>query len=136
MEIGNYHFRRFIIITLIATFLVSIIGFKTEIYAADSVVGSSVQSDLGDLNSYSGTPSGSSRVNSIAGTIVSAIQIIGTVISVAVLIVIGIKYMMGSVEEKADYKKSLVPYIVGAFLLFTGSLIPQLIYTLSQNFNK
>lgn len=41
--------------------------------------------------------------------------------------------MMGSAEEKADYKESLRPYIIGAFLLFTGSLIPQLIYTLSQN---
>ena len=135
MEISNYHFRRFIIITLIAMFLFSIFGFETENYAA-STTGSSVRSDLGDLNSYSGTPSGSSRVNSIAGTIVSAIQVIGTVVSVAVLIVIGIKYMLGSVEEKADYKKSLVPYIVGAFLLFTGTLIPQLIYTISQNFNK
>ena len=26
--------------------------------------------------------------------------------------------MMGSVEEKAEYKKTMMPYIIGAFMLF------------------
>lgn len=97
------------------------------------VQSSSGSSELGDLNSYAQNPQGSSRVNEIAGVIVGAIRIIGTVLSVVILVAIGIKFMMGSAEEKADYKESLRPYIIGAFLLFTGSLIPQLIYTLSQN---
>ena len=42
--------------------------------------------------------------------------------------------MMGSVEEKATYKQTLLPYLIGAILLFTGSLIPQLIYDIMQNF--
>ncbi len=29
---------------------------------------------------------------------------------------------MGSAEEKADYKKSLIPYVVGAALVFTASV--------------
>ena len=36
--------------------------------------------------------------------------------------------MLGSVEEKAEYKKTLMPYIIGAFLLFTGTLVPNVIY--------
>ncbi len=99
------------------------------------VQSSSGTSGLGDLNSYAQNPQGSTRVNEIAGIIVGAIRIIGTVLSVVILVAIGIKFMMGSAEEKADYKESLKPYIIGAFLLFTGSLIPQLIYTLSQNLN-
>lgn len=144
MEVSCNHSRRNIEMKLIATivlFIISILGIMNINYARvdpgggvqDS--GGSVQSDLGDLNSYVGTPSGSQRVNEIAGIIVGVIRTIGVVLSVAVLIVIGIKYMMGSVEEKADYKQSLKPYLIGAFLLFTGSLVPQLIYTLSQNFN-
>ena len=31
-------------------------------------------------------------------------------------------------EEKADYKKSLIPYVVGAALVFTASIFAQSIY--------
>ena len=144
MEISNNYIRRNIkIIAMIAVCLICIVGLRTENYASvdtsvriASSTGSSVQSDLGDLGDYKDDTTNSTRVASIAGTIVSAIQIVGTIVSVGALMAIGIKYMLGSVEEKADYKKSLKPYIIGAFLLFTGSLIPQLIYTLSQNLNK
>lgn len=94
---------------------------------------SNASADLGDLEKYGGNPDGSTRVNEIAGMIVGIIRIIGTVLSIAILVVIGIKYMMGSVEERADYKETLKPYLIGVFLLFTGTLVPQLIYTLSQN---
>lgn len=90
--------------------------------------------NLGDLNAYKGNNTGSSRLQAKAGIIVSAIRIIGVVVSVVALIVIGIKYMLGSVEEKADYKKTLLPYVIGAFLVFTVSLLPQIIYNFMQNF--
>lgn len=89
---------------------------------------------LGSLGDYKGTNPDSSNLQSKAGNILGAIQIIGTVLSVVMLIAIGIKYMLGSVEERAEYKKTLWPYIVGAFLLFTGTLIPQLIYDFMKNF--
>ena len=81
---------------------------------------------LEDLNKYQGT--------SKANTIFSYLRTIGIVLSVVALIAIGIKYMLGSVEEKATYKQTLLPYLIGAILLFTGSLIPQLIYDIMQNF--
>lgn len=34
--------------------------------------------------------------------------------------ILGIKYMLGSTEQKATYKKSMLPYLVGAVLLFGG----------------
>jgi trbC/VIRB2 family len=60
--------------------------------------------------------------------LVGVFQAIGIVLSVVVLTVIGIKYLMGSAEEKADYKKSLIPYVVGAALVFTASVFAQSIY--------
>ena len=64
------------------------------------------------------------RINMILGYI----QSIGSIISVIVLTIIGIKYMIGSVEEKAEYKKTLIPYFIGAVLLFAGANIVQIIY--------
>ena len=48
--------------------------------------------------------------------------------SVIVLIVLGIKYMMGSVEEKAEYKKSLMPYMIGCIFVFMATVIATVIY--------
>ena len=56
------------------------------------------------------------------------IKYIGVILSVVILIIIGMKYMLGSVEQKADYKKTMMPYIYGTFFLFAGSFVPQLIY--------
>ncbi len=39
--------------------------------------------------------------------------------------------MMGSVSEKAEYKKTLMPYVIGASLVFAASSIAQLIYSLA-----
>ena len=52
----------------------------------------------------------------------------GSVVAVLILVVLGIKYMMGSTEEKAEYKKTLIPYIVGAALIFAASNIASMVY--------
>lgn len=66
----------------------------------------------------SGSATGSDKIKDMANVIIGAIQIVGTVLSVAVLAILGIKYMMGSVEEKAEYKKTLIPYVIGAIMVF------------------
>lgn len=67
--------------------------------------------------------------------IIGVIQVIGSLISVATLIMIGIKYMVGSVEEKAEYKKTMFPYIVGAVMLFAAANIVQVIYDWASALN-
>ncbi len=84
---------------------------------------------IGDLDKYKiEEEKGYEKVNQKAGTILGVIQVIGTIVSVGVLMVVGIKYMMSSVEQKAEYKKTFILYIVGAFLLFSGTLLPSIIY--------
>ena len=58
------------------------------------------------------------KLQNVGNTIIGAIRTVGTIISVAVFAVLGIKYMTGSVEERAEYKKTMMPYLIGAFLLF------------------
>ena len=58
--------------------------------------------ELGNLNEYIGTEiEAPTSLLDKAGTIVSIIQNVGIVISVVVLIIIGFKYMLGSLEERA-----------------------------------
>ena len=73
---------------------------------------------------------GSDKLFSIGSGIASTIRIVGIIISIIVLMVLGIKYMMGSAEEKAEYKKTFIPYLVGAILLFAASAFAESIYNL------
>ncbi len=71
-----------------------------------------------------GTTSGASGdIQNLGNRIIGVLQAIGIVVSVVVVIVLGIKYMMGSVEEKAEYKKTMMPYLIGAALIFAASTI-------------
>lgn len=62
------------------------------------------------------------------GVILAAIRNISIVTSVIVLMVIGVKYILGSVEEKASYKETMVPYIIGCILATSGIVIVSYIY--------
>ena len=71
---------------------------------------------------------GSTEIANVGKSIVGILQTVGIILSVIVLIILGIKYMMGSAEEKADYKKSMIPYLVGAILIFAASALAQVVY--------
>lgn len=68
------------------------------------------------------------QVSTFGGQIIGIVRFFGTWASVAVLIILGIKYMMGSIEEKAEYKKSMLPYVIGAVLVFAATNIVSVIY--------
>ncbi|MCF0125224.1 MAG: TrbC/VirB2 family protein [Clostridia bacterium] len=82
----------------------------------------------GDISGDADGVKGAEQITSIGKKVVGVFQIVGIVLSVIVLTVLGIKYMMGSAEEKADYKKSFIPYIVGAVLIFAASALAQVLY--------
>ena len=74
------------------------------------------------------TTQGAKEISNVGKSIVGILQTVGIILSVIVLIILGIKYMMGSAEEKADYKKSMIPYLVGAILIFAASALAQVVY--------
>ena len=64
------------------------------------------------------------RVTKFMGATINIVSTIGAGISIIMLIVIGIKYVSNSAEAKADAKKDLPGYVIGAVILFgvTGLL--------------
>lgn len=88
-----------------------------------------------DTDYYKPDPlNGGQIVSGVGNKIIGVIQIVGIIISVAVLIILGIKYMIGSVEEKASYKKTMIPYLVGAIMLFAASSLVQMLYDIGMGF--
>lgn len=70
--------------------------------------------------------------DTIGQKIIGAIQAIGSLVSVGILVVLGIKYMMGSAEEKAEYKKTMIPYLIGAVMVFMASNIAGAVYNFAK----
>lgn len=77
--------------------------------------------------------SGATRLKNMGNTIIGFIQIVASVLSVIILMVMGIKYMMGSVEEKAEYKKAMLPYVIGIVIVFSITTILGIIANISKN---
>lgn len=84
--------------------------------------------DESSLNYWKPTTGHNDKITDMAGKILGIIQVFGSVVSVLALVVIGIKYMLGSVEEKAKYKETMLPYIVGCIMLFAITNIATALY--------
>lgn len=77
------------------------------------------------------TPDGDTQnaaVN-ILGSILAVVRTVGVIIAVAILMIIGIKYIIASAGDRADIKKYAVKYIIGALILFAASGL----ITIAQN---
>ena len=79
---------------------------------------------------------GTEGITKLGQQLMGILSTIGIVLSVLVLMVLGIKYMMGSAEEKAEYKKTMIPYIVGAILIFGASTIANMVYNFASGLNN
>lgn len=114
--------------------IISIILFVTIlsifIVMPISMAATSEETVIGTLFNTEAT--GNAQITSVGGKIVSIITTIGIIVAVIVLLILGIKYMMGSASEKAEYKKTMIPYLVGAVLIFGASAIAKAIIAMSK----
>ncbi len=68
-----------------------------------------------------------------ANIVLGWIQYIGIILSVIVLAIIGISYMLSSVEGKAEYKKRILPYVLGCCLLMAISVFIGIIQNVASD---
>lgn len=80
--------------------------------------------------------SGETELRTRANTILGVVNAVGVVGSVVTLMIVGIKYMLGSVEEKAEYKKTMMTYLIGAILVFSVTTIPNILYNIGMSLNN
>lgn len=79
---------------------------------------------IGDGNSSSETKT---SLYTIMNQIINILLVASVGIAIIVLTVLGIKFMGTSPEGRADFKKSLVPYVVGAIIVFSAIAILKII---------
>ncbi len=72
--------------------------------------------------------SATSELTGIAGRVMGLIRNIAVIAGVILLAIIGIKFMLGSPEEKSEYKKSLVPLVIGIIIVMAATQIMTMIF--------
>ncbi len=66
--------------------------------------------------------------------VIGIVQLVGAGVAVVASIMMGIRYVMSSVEEKAEVKKKIFAYATGALIFFGATGILQLILYVSTWF--
>ena len=102
----------------IAVIMLMLVSVCTNVFAG---------SVLDQMNGKANLNGADTKIGTIGNTILTIITTVAMVLAVVLIAVLGIKYMMGSTEEKAEYKKSLIPYIVGAVLVFGAGAIGRMV---------
>ena len=114
--------KKILLIFIVMFLSITLVSFSVNAFSVNDLNGKTSKIDTGDIDK-------------IGGKILTIATTIGSVVSIVTLIIIGIKYMMGSVEEKANYKKTLLPYFIGAIFVFAASTIVGTIYNVIINTN-
>jgi len=86
-----------------------------------------------DPNFYDPSDSGLSSsdkqiISRKTGIILGWLRNISVIVSVIAIMVVGLKYILGSVDEKAKYKETLIPIIIGVIIAVSGTTLVSFIY--------
>ena len=71
------------------------------------------------------------KINKTAASVINLIRNVAAIAAVVILSILGIKYMMGSTEERAEYKKSFIPLIVGIIVVVSAASIASLLFSIA-----
>lgn len=111
------------VIFIIAVMLFGLLGVSQNISFAEKA---DVGGTLDNVNSATGGNIGDAAT--IGGNIVNWIWGISIVVAVVVVMITGLKFIVGSTQEKAEYKKSLIPLVVGVLILVFATTIVKVLF--------
>ena len=87
----------------------------------------------GFIGAANGTPLKEKSLQDASDTLASTLMIVGVVVAMIVITALGIKFMTGSVEEKAKVKETLIPFVIGCIIIFGAYTIWNIVLQLTQS---
>lgn len=130
--------RKILMISMLIL-IILIMLVPNKIYAKSIEVNNSIKVATGviDPDNFKPQDPTQSDINvmvNMSNVIIGTIQVIGVVVSVISLMVLGLKYMTGSISEKAEYKKTMIPYLIGTIMFFAITQLIALIASIVGTF--
>jgi len=116
------------IATTVILSLMLVMAFST----ATVVQAELTPADVGAKANATDTTKDLAGVTSMAGRIISIIRNVAVIVGVVVLAILGVKFMLGSAEERAEYKKSFVPLIIGIVVVMGAVQIATMLFSIVQ----
>lgn len=120
------HKKRIARITSIVFIIIYILSFSVTVLGQEidpiAVIGSGPDPSSGGVTS----------LYELGNIILGILQYIGVGVSIIACLILAIKYMYTSVDEKAEIKKKLIPFIIGGFLVFGAVQLVKLLETFTK----
>ncbi len=123
--------NRNILIRILVLFILSMMLVMQTTYAVDDIIeagGSFIKKGEQQQQAIQ-----DSQIKTVSDQIYNILLAIGTVIAVIIGAILGIQFMVGSMDEKAKVKESLIPFVIGCVIIFGAFGIWKLIATILQD---
>ena len=117
------------VISILLMILMAVTLLSTSVSAATSwsTIGTSNYDKAEDKSNAA------ESVQGIVGAILTIVQVIGMGVAIIMLVVMAIKYISAAPSEKAEIKKGVTIYVVGAIVLFAASGILQIVKSFADD---
>ncbi len=106
--------RKFFII-LIALMLVSILSINVYAMEIDEVI-----TQMNGVQKRDTSLGNDEGIMAVINDVIGLLQLAGTGIAVVTVTILGAKYMLSSVDQKAEIKNKAMPLVIGCIILFAA----------------
>ena len=121
-----------ILINIIAIFIIVFNLLIPNVYADNPLEGIMNRADEFVNNGESGNVINDNALKEGSNTLYNVLLVIGIAVAFIWGMVLGIQFITGSLEEKADVKKNLIVYVIGCVIIFGAFGIWKLLLQLLQ----
>lgn len=123
--------KKIILMSLI--FILCMCIFSATVFATGSVdtLISQMKNPADGKGAISAGDTSGGGIIAAINNILGLIQVAGTGVALIAVSLLGIKYMLASVEEKAEIKKYLIGAVIGGILVFGGAGIAKVLASFS-----
>ena len=125
--------------TILLFLLLIIMSIPNQIYAAKKIehTAGEIVTEAGNFINI-GSQNANEKISpdelqKLSNTVYNILLVTGIIIAIIVGLIMGIKFIMGSIEEKAEIKGMIIPYIIGCIVVFGAFTIWQIVVNLLQN---
>ncbi len=126
----NYLLKTFMIIIFVIVIILNF-SIQSKTYATDYEVITISKIDI-NPDDYKPEINSSDRFNNIVGSILGILQVLGIILMVIGIAIIGLKTILGSADEKAEYQGKTIGILVGAAIIFGISTITKFIISVIE----
>lgn len=110
-------YKKMILVIMIILILTNIFAFVNKSYAGDiSNIFSGAKNFMNKGENVSTNQE--NKLIETSNLVYNILLVVGIGVAVVVSGILGIKFMIGSVEEKAQIKDQLIPFVIGCIVVF------------------